>query len=153
MATLSDAIEAYLRGLLEAAESGTIEVQRADLAERFGCVPSQVSYVLMTRFVPERGYLVEARRGGGGGIRITRLRPGVEDFARLVGNVVAIDQARAQHVLDHFRQTGLITVREAQMIRAALDRRTLGLDLPERDRIRARLLKAMLAAVFKPEGG
>lgn len=151
MATLSDAIEAYLLTLLEEAQSGTIELQRAELAERFKCVPSQVTYVLMTRFRPERGYLVEARRGGGGGIRISQLRGDVEEFAALVGRWTSIDQLHAEHVVERFMRGGIITVREAAIILAALHRNVLGLDLPQRDIIRARLLKAMLAAVLKPE--
>jgi transcriptional regulator CtsR len=150
MATLSDAIEAYLLARLEA-NGGTLDVQRIELAERFGCVPSQVTYVLMTRFTPERGFLVEARRGGGGGIRITRLRSTAEDLLGLLGDLLAIDQSRAEDLVERFLQADVITPREAAMMMRAMDRRVLGLDLPERDRVRARLLRAMLASVLTPE--
>lgn len=73
IASLSDFIEKYLKELLEDAEKDFIELQRRDLAEAFRCVPSQINYVLQTRFTPEKGYLVESRRGGGGFIRIVRL--------------------------------------------------------------------------------
>lgn len=73
IASLSDFIEKYLKELLEEAEKDFIELQRRDLAEAFRCVPSQINYVLQTRFTPEKGYLVESRRGGGGFIRIVRL--------------------------------------------------------------------------------
>jgi len=149
-ATLSDAIAAYLLARLEA-EGGVLEIQRAELAERFGCVPSQVTYVLMTRFTPERGFLVEARRGGGGGIRITRLQSGVDDLLALLGDLWAIDQARAQSLIERFHQASIISAREAVMMVRALDRTVLDLDLPERDRLRARLLRAMLASVLTPE--
>jgi transcriptional regulator CtsR len=150
MATLSDAIEAYLLARLEA-NGGTLDVQRIELAERFGCVPSQVTYVLMTRFTPERGFLVEARRGGGGGIRITRLRSTAEDLLGLLGDLLAIDQSRAEDLVERFLQADVITPREAAMMMRAMDRRVLGLELPERDRVRARLLRAMLASVLTPE--
>lgn len=150
MATLSDAIEAYLLARLEAGD-GVLEVQRAELAERFGCVPSQVTYVLMTRFTPERGYLVEARRGGGGGIRILRLQSGVDDLLALLGDLWAIDQARAQNLIERFLRSDIISSREAVMMVRAVDRTVLNLDLPERDRLRARLLRAMLASVLAPE--
>jgi transcriptional regulator CtsR len=150
MATLSDAIEAYLLARLDA-EEGVLEIQRGELAERFGCVPSQVTYVLVTRFTPERGFLVEARRGGGGGIRITRLQSGVDDLLALLGDLWAIDQARAQNLIERFLQASIISTREAVMMVRAVDRTVLDLDLPERDRLRARLLRAMLASVLAPE--
>ncbi|MGC8487658.1 MAG: CtsR family transcriptional regulator [Clostridia bacterium] len=150
MATLSDAIEAYLLARLDA-EEGVLEIQRGELAERFGCVPSQVTYVLVTRFTPERGFLVEARRGGGGGIRITRLQSGVDDLLALLGDLWAIDQARAQNLIERFLQASIISTREAVLMVRAVDRTVLDLDLPERDRLRARLLRAMLASVLAPE--
>lgn len=151
MATLSDAIEAYLLTQLNKAPGGFIEIQRAELAERFGCVPSQVTYVLVTRFTPERGYLVEARRGGGGGIRISRLQAGYHEVHALFRDLVAIDQARAEHIVRRLREGGLLTDREAQMASVAMHRDTLDVPLPERDRIRARLLRAMLTVLFKVE--
>jgi transcriptional regulator CtsR len=150
MATLSDAIEQYLlRRLAEA--GGSIEIQRADLAERFGCVPSQVTYVLMTRFTPERGFLVEARRGGGGYIRITRLDLNRAHAWTLLADLELVDQSQAEDIVVRFRQEGFLTGREAEIVLAATNRQVLALGLPERDILRARLLKAMLATVLKPE--
>ncbi|HYG58005.1 MAG TPA: CtsR family transcriptional regulator, partial [Symbiobacteriaceae bacterium] len=71
MANLADDIEQFLKHLM--GDTGVAEVQRATLAAQFGCAPSQINYVMATRFTPERGYIVESRRGGGGYIRITRL--------------------------------------------------------------------------------
>lgn len=71
MANLADKIERYLKEHLSRTE--ILEVRRAMLAALFDCAPSQINYVLTTRFTPERGYLVESRRGGGGYIRIIRL--------------------------------------------------------------------------------
>ena len=70
---ISDLIASFIRESLEDAD-GVLELQRGDLAERFHCVPSQINYVMSTRFSPENGYIVESRRGGGGYIRITRVR-------------------------------------------------------------------------------
>ena len=70
---ISDMIAEFIRGELEDAD-GVLELQRNDLAQRFHCVPSQINYVMSTRFSPEHGYIVESRRGGGGYIRITRVR-------------------------------------------------------------------------------
>ena len=71
---ISDLIASFLQDSLDTAENGVLEVQRSDLAQRFNCVPSQINYVMSTRFSPERGYIVESRRGGNGYIRITRVR-------------------------------------------------------------------------------
>ena len=71
---ISDLIASFLQESLEETDGGVLEVQRNDLAQRFNCVPSQINYVMSTRFSPERGYIVESRRGGNGYIRITRVR-------------------------------------------------------------------------------
>jgi len=73
MSNLASSIELYIRRLLDASPNAAIHLQRKELAEHFACVPSQINYVLSTRFTPERGYLVESRRGGGGYLRIRRL--------------------------------------------------------------------------------
>ena len=71
---ISDLIASFLQDSLDTAEDGVLEVQRSELAQRFNCVPSQINYVMSTRFSPERGYIVESRRGGNGYIRITRVQ-------------------------------------------------------------------------------
>ena len=151
MPTLSDAIERHLVERLEGAPAGAIEIQRAELAEMFGCVPSQVTYVLMTRFTPERGYLVEARRGGGGGIRITRLNLNLAHVWAQVAGLGELDQARAEDIVDRLRRERLLSSRETAIILASVNRQVLGLPLPDRDQLRARLLRAFLVVVMKPE--
>ena len=71
---ISDLIASFLQDSLDTAENGVLEVQRSELAQRFNCVPSQINYGMSTRFSPERGYIVESRRGGNGYIRITRVQ-------------------------------------------------------------------------------
>ena len=85
MAQLSDAIEPFIKELRE--EDTQIEVQRNELAQYFRCAPSQITYVLSTRFTPDHGYVIESRRGGGGYIRIVRLREEPGWFDRLLGRV------------------------------------------------------------------
>ncbi len=152
MRNLSDRIEGYLLGLLKQSPAGTVEIQRSELADKFECVPSQINYVLATRFTTERGYLVESRRGGGGFIRICRLNLESQDevhqlIYHALGEVVSQDMA-----LDHiFRllDAALITPREARLMTAAVQRDVLALDLPARDVIRANLLRAMLVALLR----
>lgn len=152
--SLSDAIERYLLGLLERAE-GALDIQRGELAGQFGCVPSQISYVLETRFTTERGYAVHGRRGGKGYIRILRLDLSPLDdpvglFSRRIG--ARIGEDRAVHCILWLSERGLITPREARVIEAAVRRDVLRVEAPARDELRARLLRAMIAALLSPEG-
>lgn len=129
---LTDQIEAYLLDLLR--REGTIEMQRSELAERFGCVPSQINYVLVTRFAPERGFVIESRRGGGGFIRLVQLPAAAEDLP------AGLSQAEAEGWLDRLEIQG----RERRMLRAILDRRTLDLPVAMRDALRSRILRAVM---------
>lgn len=154
MPTLAEQIEAYIRDLMRRRPDGVVEIQRGELAMRFGCVPSQISYVLERRFTIERGFLVESKRGGGGYIRIVRLAVGpVEAWQRLVEVQIgaAIDQERAEAIVDRLRDEGRLTAREAVMLRTAVRRDVLGVDLPARDALRARLLKHLLAALWRAQ--
>jgi transcriptional regulator CtsR len=149
MASISDAIEAYILGLLNESPDGSIVIQRTEVADRFDCVPSQISYVLMTRFTPERGYVVEGRRGGGGNIRVARLASEQLELAKMLNQMHEIDQARALNLVIGAYEAGFISEREALIMQAALKRDVLRIALPERDRIRARLLQAMLLTVLQ----
>ncbi|PSR22043.1 MAG: transcriptional regulator [Sulfobacillus acidophilus] len=153
MARLADEIEAHIRRLLQNSPDGAIVIQRTEIAEHFDCVPSQISYVLMTRFTPDRGYVVEGRRGGGGNIRVLKLKVEQQELAALLQEVEDIDQARALGIIVRVLEDGLISEREANVMQAALKREVLQLDLPLRDQVRARLLKAMMTAAFEHKGG
>lgn len=152
MATLANRIEDYLKALLRQSGNGSIEIQRADLAEKFRCVPSQISYVLETRFSPERGYLVESKRGGGGYIRIIRVPLGVdeadlyEELNEKIGK--AIDQATAEGLIQRLLEEKIITRREGALLRGAVLREAIAVSLPLRDRLRARILRSMLASLL-----
>jgi transcriptional regulator CtsR len=149
--TLAEMIEEHLLRLVE--EAGEFEIKRSDLAAKFRCVPSQITYVLDTRFTPERGYLVESRRGEGGYIRIKRLgSPSIVEMLAAVQARDGVDQRWAEAVLDRLYLRGLVTSRERALMKSVLDRETLRLPLPERDHLRRRLLRAMLIALAA-EGG
>lgn len=150
MANLADDIEQFLKQQLNQATS--IELQRAMLAGQFGCAPSQINYVLATRFTPERGYLVESRRGGGGFIRIIRLRlePG-DSLHQLIHRKIGdqLTQAEALGYIDRLHEAKIIDDREAALMEAVVNREAIGLDLPLRDMVRANLFKAMLLATLR----
>ena len=89
MSTLADHIEAYIKKMLRSSQTNSVELSRAQLADDFACVPSQINYVLATRFTLERGYVVESRRGGGGYIRVGHVQ--VDDsYAHAIGLLQSI---------------------------------------------------------------
>lgn len=150
IANLSDEIEQYLKEHLR--RSQIIELQRAMLAAQFACAPSQINYVLTTRFTPERGYLVESRRGGGGFIRIIRLNVDDSDWLydlahRQIGD--AVSQSEALGVIGRLREQEVIDDREAALMQAVVQRETIRVELPLRDALRAILLKSMILAILR----
>ncbi len=147
MASLADLIEAYILALVEEG-GGVAEIQRSYLADYFRCVPSQITYVLSSRFQPERGYVVESKRGGGGYIRVVRmeLTDGIADIMKSIGSYLSQDEAYG-YLLRLFEE-GLMDVRSFKMMQAAVSRDTLALDLPHRDWLRARIFRAVLSAYF-----
>jgi len=140
-------IASFLQDSLEAAEDGVVEIQRSDLAQRFNCVPSQINYVMTTRFSPERGYIVESRRGGNGYIRITRVRVDRQTLLMHVinslGNQVDLPSARA--ILSNLVQSGALDERIAQALLAAVGDKALGaVPRQVRDVLRADIMKQVL---------
>ncbi|GBF35738.1 transcriptional regulator CtsR [Desulfocucumis palustris] len=152
MSNISDLIEQYLKKLIEKAGQGQIEIQRNELATQFSCVPSQINYVLSTRFSMEHGYLVESRRGGGGYVRIVKLELDeksvlVNYLSRLIGD--DITQQGAEGIIGRLWEEELVTRRELEIMKAAVNRDVLRMSLPARDNLRASILKAMLVALLK----
>lgn len=110
MKNMADAIESFIVGQLLAASQNAVLVQRNELADRLSCAPSQISYVLSTRFTPEKGYLVESRRGSGGFIRIVRILP-VEEQE---------EEPSVKEVLDYWYKNHMLTDREHALLQYLL---------------------------------
>lgn len=151
MRNISDIIEQYLKESLQQSPESMIEIQRNDLAYQFQCVPSQINYVISTRFTLEKGYLVESKRGGGGYIRIRRIQLPAggalgQHVFKMIGD--SLDQQSAEGLIDQLEHAGFVNAREASIMRAAVCRDVLSLKLPIRDEVRARLMKAMLVALI-----
>lgn len=148
MSNISDIIEQYLKQVLKAkGKDNAIEIKRSEIADQFQCVPSQINYVINTRFTTEKGYVVESKRGGGGYIRIIRVKH--QDKADLIDEIIkminpSISQQAAVHVLERLLEEKIITEREEKIMFSALERTTLPFQLPLRDELRARILTAML---------
>lgn len=152
MGTLASRIENHLKRLLQSDRVGVIEIRRCDLAQRFDCVPSQINYVLQTRFSPDKGYFVESRRGGGGYIRITRTtaKPSAAASSAVYRQIGRqISEEEAEEILIRLLEAGAIDQRRATLIRVALRRETAWLDRSMRPVVRATLLRAILLVVLQ----
>lgn len=139
---ISDSIADFISELLR--DDGAVELQRNLLADRFNCVPSQINYVISTRFTPEHGYVVESRRGGGGYIRISRIEnPRHVAMMHVINSVgEAISERGALICLKNLGDAGLLSPEASGLIAAATAERALLAAPPEcRDRLRADILK------------
>lgn len=147
---ISDEIAAYILNVLEA-DNGEAELQRNTLAEKLGCVPSQINYVLTSRFTPEQGYIVESRRGGGGYIRIHRVQYNTPQGALMhIVNSIGdtLSPATANAILGNLVDRRMVTEENARLMGAALsDKAYRGVAVAERDRLRAALMKQMLTTL------
>ena len=155
MAQLSDSIEQFIKELM--CEDTHIELRRNELAQHFGCAPSQINYVLATRFSVDHGYIIESRRGGGGYVRIVRMQERedgnlLDVLLNREGN--SVDEDTANAIIIHLTDLKLITQNEAALMRSAVSRNALSLPVSAKDVLRAAVLKNMLIQVFRNiEGG
>lgn len=143
---MSDLVAQYILEILDR-QNGSAEIQRNELAGNLGCVPSQINYVITSRFTPEQGYIVESRRGGGGYIRISRVNMDRGTALMHIINSVGdtLDKATAEAMLNNMLGRGLIEVLPAKIIASALSDRTLrNIEQDRRDAVRADLFKNML---------
>ena len=140
-------IASFLQECLDTSEDGVLEVQRSDLAQRFNCVPSQINYVMSTRFSPERGYIVESRRGGNGYIRITRVQVDHETLMMHVINSLGkrVDLPSARAILSNLVQAGALEENVGRALLAAVGDKALGaVPRENRDQVRAEIMKQVL---------
>lgn len=144
---ISDVIASFINEVLSEADDGTAELQRSELANKFNCVPSQINYVISTRFSPERGYIVESRRGGGGYIRIRRVQSDPRQLVMHTINAIGdeLDLNTAAAFLSNIVSAGSITKETAYLMMAAISDQALRPVSPvNRDVLRASILKQML---------
>ena len=144
---ISDLIASFLQESLDEAENGVLEVQRSDLAQRFNCVPSQINYVMSTRFSPERGYIVESRRGGNGYIRITRVQVDRQTLLMHVINSLGdrVDLPSARAILSNLVQSGALEEGVAKALYTAMGERSLAaVPRERRAAVRADMMKQVL---------
>lgn len=149
MGNLADFIEQYLTNIL--AQQSKVELKRQELAKMFRCAPSQINYVLETRFTFERGYLVESKRGEGGYIRIMQIPWQVEgSLPQLVETVIPgkVSLAETGTVLGELVRRGLLELEEAQLCLEVIRRSLQTLPAEQADFIRAKFIKAAVLLIL-----
>ncbi|HCW03066.1 MAG TPA: CtsR family transcriptional regulator [Clostridium sp.] len=143
---LSDIIEEFIKDMLNERVDNELMIQRNELASHFSCAPSQINYVLTTRFTTDKGYYIESRRGGGGCIIIKRLNQKrgknlLDTINERIGDSITND--KAVQIIEGLQQSNLITDREAAIIKVTVNDRTL-YGYENRNALRADLLKAIM---------
>lgn len=151
MSNLTNKIQQYIKSLLENSEFGYVEIQRSKLAKQFVCVPSQINYVLGTRFSIKQGYVVESQQGGGGYLRIIKLPLVKDEFLELINNSIgsSITEKGAHGLLKRLYEEEILTYRETLLMKAIIKRDTLGAS--NRDQIRSNILKTMLKTLLRED--
>ena len=147
---MSDMVARYILDILDE-QGGAAEIRRNELAMTLGCVPSQINYVITSRFTPEQGFIVESRRGGGGYIRITRINTtrgvAIMHIVNAIGST--LDKATAEVMIENMLTRGIIDARTAKLMAAAMGERAyLGVPQEYRDSLRAAVFKNMLLTLL-----
>ena len=148
---LSDSIEQFIKELLNE-ESTEVELKRNELAEYFGCAPSQINYVLATRFFPDHGYLTESRRGGGGYIRIVRVvQAGSQRLMYLVNDRIgdSLEEEECIRLISQLKEQRIVTADEAALMASSISSRALAVPVPDalKNAMRAKMMKSMLMTI------
>ena len=147
---MSDLVAQTILEMLDS-QNGNAEIQRNELATTLGCVPSQINYVITSRFTPEQGYVVESRRGGGGYIRITRIQTDDKTMVMHVVNSIgdSLDKMTAEVMLKNLYREQILDRKTANVMAVALSDRALR-NAPQsiRDNLRADIFKNMLISTL-----
>lgn len=143
---ISDIIERYLKEIL--ANSEEIEIRRSEIADQFDVVPSQINYVIKTRFTIQNGYVVESKRGGGGYIRIEKVKllddiDVLDSLIRVIGD--SLNERDAISILGSLYEDSVLSKREASLLASTLSKSTLNIsDRNLEEQIRAKVMIGIL---------
>ena len=143
---MSDIIEEFIKELFDENDEDYIEIQRNELAQHFNCVPSQINYVISTRFKPSQGYYVESKRGGGGNIKIKKVNNNHQDYIMHIINNIGkeLTSNEVDILISDFLTYKIITKKDAKLLKVATSDNVLKLDTKTKDEVRARIFKNML---------
>jgi transcriptional regulator CtsR len=150
MSVLSDHIEAFIKSMLTEYE-GSVEIQRNELAQYFKCAPSQINYVLATRFNIDQGYIIESKRGGGGCIRLIPIEADDDYLLKLVTVRIneEISHRDAEALIVGLKNAKTISHKESEIMKAAVSAKSLSVPAMVKDRVRANILKEMIISIMK----
>ena len=146
MANVSEQIEKFIIATL--GDNDSIDITRNSLAEFFSCVPSQINYVLETRFTVDRGYVVESKRGGGGFVKISKIKSNSENdylnklFIESIGD--ELSEKRFSQILDKLVNDNIMTTKEKTLIESSLSDDSLSMPFTIRDKVRAKAFKNVI---------
>lgn len=151
MARLSDAIEEFIKRMMDNGSERELQIQRNELADYFSCAPSQINYVLTTRFTVDRGYYIESKRGGGGCIIIRHVEfdehKSLADIINdRIGNSITYDGG--MQVIDGLLSSDIITERESNIMKAGINDRLYANFSDIKNKVRAEILKSMIMAIL-----
>ena len=154
---LSDTLEAFIKEMLRE-DQQEVEIKRNELAEYFHCAPSQINYVLSTRFTPDHGYVTSSQRGGGGYIRIVQVRRSAEDHLSYLLNERigdSIDAPAAQILCRQLAESGTVPVQDAYLMAAAVSPAAFSVPVPEavKNVLRAKVMRSMLLSIAQRRDG
>jgi len=147
--TISDIIEEFIMSSLD--DDDFIELSRNDLAKFFSCVPSQINYVLNTRFTVNRGFLVESQRGGGGYIKLMRVQDNNNNFLKNALEICdsPLNMVQAQQLIKNMQERELINDREAEIIKGATSGKALNNPINIENMLRANILRSIILSIMK----
>ncbi|MEX1308356.1 MAG: CtsR family transcriptional regulator [Eubacteriales bacterium] len=150
MSILSDSIEQFIKTMMKDYE-GEVEIQRNELASYFNCAPSQINYVLATRFNLDQGYIIESKRGGGGCIRVFKIEANDDYLLNLITVRIAdeISKREANALIDGLQNAKSIDQEEVDIMKAAVSDKALNIPVMVKDKVRASILKQMIIAIMK----
>ncbi|GAA0087145.1 CtsR family transcriptional regulator [Clostridium sp. MB05] len=150
MARISDTIENFIKDMISEENKRQVLIQRNELADKFSCAPSQINYVLTTRFTYEKGYIIESKRGGGGCIVIKKVTyDNKDERLALINNSIGetITYGNALSILEHLKDTNNITEKEYEIIKISLNDRTLS-SSEYKNKLRADILKGIITVIL-----
>lgn len=150
MASMTDMIEKFIKKLME--ENNTIQIQRNELATLFDCSPSQINYVLMTRFTVDKGYCIESKKGGGGYVQIIKIQNDKKKYIQKIINEKIgsqISYKKAKDIINSLEEMKLINKKETQIILHSIDDKSLNIPIYElKEKVRANMLKNIIGGLF-----
>ncbi len=152
MANISNLIEEFIRTLM--GESDTINISRNELAQYFDCAPSQINYVLATRFSFDRGFLIESRRGGGGFITVIRVSPSGKELIKRLDEYTlseGVTYQKALQIIKMLIDDDIINQKEAAIVKSAITDKALIVPTDCKEILRSNILKSILEGIFKEE--